>query len=65
VDAQAAVPASVLSRAIDRLRLRSIRGSNWGEPAAFVRASYRKFQRPDYSTHWLGFRLARDWCARR
>lgn len=49
----------------DRLRLRVIRGSNWGEPGKVIRASYRKYQRPDYSTHWVGVRLARTWMSGR
>lgn len=48
----------------DALRLRVVRGSNWGEPEARLRASYRKFQRPDYCSHWLGMRLARSWMSR-
>jgi formylglycine-generating enzyme required for sulfatase activity len=42
-------------------RLRQQRGANWGLPLEQVRASYVMFQRPDYSAHWCGVRLARDW----
>ncbi len=57
--------ASAAAAMPDRLRLRVLRGGNWGEPPAVVRASYRKYQRPNYSTHWLGVRLARSWMSRR
>jgi formylglycine-generating enzyme required for sulfatase activity len=45
----------------ERLRLRVIRGASWGSPLNQVRASFRQRQRPEYSTHWVGVRLARDW----
>jgi formylglycine-generating enzyme required for sulfatase activity len=48
----------------DHWRHRVQRGSNWGEPPKLLRASYRKHQRPDYATQWVGMRLARTWMSR-
>ena len=52
------------ARQSDRWRQRVQRGGNWGEPPQQLRASYRKYQRPDYAAMWLGMRLARTWMSR-
>jgi formylglycine-generating enzyme required for sulfatase activity len=39
---------------------RVLRGGAWQYDAVFMRASYRRHERPDYSEHRIGFRCASD-----
>jgi formylglycine-generating enzyme required for sulfatase activity len=39
---------------------RVLRGGAWSYAAVFMRTSYRRHERPDYSEHRIGFRCASD-----